>query len=380
MNGIVAAFAATALYYLGFALFKIAADRMAPLRGNRILHMIWTILSSWVFLIALALVLGGLSLQILALAKLSLGVAVPIFMSGVLPLIVIAMVWFGDRLTAREWLSLALIGVAILLLAASIGHPPPIHAVDVPAWKLAVSLAPAVVVPLAVLVFEDHRPDGRHARPVTGIAYGLSSGFPVGTAELAIKGWADHGHLGLGILATAYPYITVLSAAIGFGIMVAAFQRCRVTIVAAVMTVSAKTYLLLMGTFLYGEQWPSGGLHGLLRLVALAVAVAAVLQFPRHRPLAQHEAYEPEAVAPAQDPFGGPAHRRPTSGLSPLDGGILAAPSQEPYPQPPQPPQQPPQRSPYAQDPLGQYRPPPHSRQQLPRQPIRGPQDPDERG
>ncbi|MBE1538039.1 hypothetical protein H4W34_007872, partial [Actinomadura algeriensis] len=53
MNGITAAFTATALYYLGFAVFKLAADRMAVLRGNRILHMIWTILGNWVFLIGL---------------------------------------------------------------------------------------------------------------------------------------------------------------------------------------------------------------------------------------------------------------------------------------------------------------------------------------
>ncbi|MQY06228.1 DMT family transporter [Actinomadura macrotermitis] len=364
MNGIVAAFGATALYYVGFAGFKLAADRMPELRGNRILHMIWTILTSWVFLVALALVLGGLSLQILALSELSLGVAVPIFMSGVVPLLVIAMLFFGDRLTAREWLSLALIGVGIVLLVVSVGTPPPIRAVSVPAWKLAVSLIPSVVVPLLVLIFDDYRPEGRHARPVTGIAYGLSAGFPIGTAELAIKGWSDHGGLGLGILSTPYPYITVLAAAIGFGVLVTAFQRCRVTIVAAVMTVSAKTYLLLMGSFLYGEPWPSNGLHALLRVAGLAIGVAAVVQFPRHRPLAAHEAYTVEEVPPAQDPFGGPPRARPTSGLSRLDHGLAAAPT--PMDVPPIDPSSrgvPPPRSPYAQDPLGQYRPPPQRSQ-----------------
>src|SRR4051794_7172997 len=194
MNGIAAAFSATGLYYLGFAVFKLAADRMAPVRGNRILHMVWTIVSNWIFLIALGFVLGGLSLQIVALGKLPLSTAVPIFMSGVVPLLLIAMAFFGERLTPREWLSLLLIAAAILLLTASISGHEPIRSADVPLWKIAVVVAPAVVVPMLILVLGDYRPDGRHARPVTGIAYGLSSGFPVGTAELAIKGWSDDAH------------------------------------------------------------------------------------------------------------------------------------------------------------------------------------------
>ncbi|KAB2364539.1 hypothetical protein [Actinomadura montaniterrae] len=340
MNGIAAAFSATGLYYLGFAVFKLAADRMAPVRGNRILHMIWTIVSNWIFLIALAVVLGGLSLQIVALGKLPLSTAVPIFMSGVVPLLLIAMVFFGERLTAREWLSLLLIAAAILLLTASISGHEPIRSADVPLWKIAVVVAPAVLVPVLILVLGDYRPDGRHARPVTGIAYGLSSGFPVGTAELAIKGWSDDAHAtSLRIAATPWPYLTVFAAAIGFGIMVMAFQRCRVSIVSTVMTVSAKSYLLTMGTFMYAEAWPKDMGHSAMRFGALLLGAVAVLQFPRHRPV-EEDARPREDVSAAQDPFGGPA----------VGGPVLGGPQlgqQQP------PPRVPPQRSPYAQDPLG---------------------------
>ncbi|WP_433335439.1 hypothetical protein [Spirillospora sp. CA-294931] len=343
MNGIVAAFAATGLYYVGFAIFKLAADRMEPVRANRLPHMVWVILTNWIFLAGLALVLGGLGLQILALTKLSLGIAVPIFMSGVLPLLVIAMIFFGDRLTPREWLSLALIGTAVGLLTLSVGRPPPIEAVDVPTWKMAVVVVPAIVVPLLINMFGDHRPDGRHARPVTGIAYGLSSGFPVGTAELAIKGWSDSSSQGLGVLSTPYPYVTVAAAALGFGIMVAGFQRCRVSIVAAVMTVAAKSYLLVMGAFMYAEPWPSDTSHFAMRMGALALAALAVAQFPRHRPLGEGPVPAPEAVPPVQDVFGSRIPR-PRAPLAPLAEPPLAA---------PHPPPQTPTPTPYRGDPLG---------------------------
>src|ERR1700738_2210189 len=99
MTGALAAFAATALYYLGFAIFKVAADRMEPLRVSHLLHMVWHVLTDLVFLARLCRVLGGLSLQIVALSKVPLSVAVPIFVSGLVPLLVIAVVFFGERLT-----------------------------------------------------------------------------------------------------------------------------------------------------------------------------------------------------------------------------------------------------------------------------------------
>ncbi|MGP4029786.1 hypothetical protein [Actinomadura sp. 3N407] len=384
MNGIAAAFSATGLYYLGFAVFKLAADRMAPLRGNRILHMIWTIVSNWIFLIALAIVLGGLSLQILALSMLPLSTAVPIFMSGIVPLLLIALVFFGERLTPREWLSLVLIGAAILLLTASLSGDEPISSADAPLWKIAVVVAPAVLVPVLILVLGDYRPDGRHARPVTGIAYGLSSGFPVGTAELAIKGWSDHADAtGLRIALTPWPYLTVLSAAIGFGIMVMAFQRCRVSIVATVMTVSAKTYLLAMGTFMYEEPWPRDAAYSAMRLGALTLGAIAVLQFPRHRPIEEEPRDSREDVSSTHDPFGGSALGGPALGGpqprhadQPFPGHAEQQQAGDGMPQP----SVPPQRSPYAQDPLGQG---PYNRPgaepRPPRRPVR-PQSPTETG
>ena len=284
MSGVTAAFVATALYYIGFAVFKVAADRMTPLRSNRIPHMIWHILSNWIFLIGLCLVLGGLSVQIVALKKIPLSEGVPIFVSGLIPLIIIAVVVFGERLTVREWISLSLIAAAMLLLALSIGAPPAIHVTHVAPWKLAAAAVPALLVPLAIMAFGDYRPDGRHARPVAGIAYGLSSGLPVGTAELAIKGWSGAPETGAAILHTPYPYVTVLAAALGFGIMQAAFQRSRIIIVATVMTIAAKTYLLLVGTLLYGEPWPGDSRRVALRVLGFVVAGFAVLLFPRHDP------------------------------------------------------------------------------------------------
>ncbi|RAY10694.1 hypothetical protein DPM19_34120 [Actinomadura craniellae] len=259
--------------------------------------MAWTILTNWIFLCGVVLVLGGLALQIIALSTLSLGVAVPIFVSGLVPLSLIAITVFGERLSGREWLSLLLVAAAMLLLALSIGTPPKVGSAEMPGWQLALVVTPALAVPLLLMVLGDHRPDGRHARPVAGVAYGLSAGFPVGAAEVAVKGWSEASAPGLTILQTPYPYVTVLSAVVGFAILQVGFQRCRVIIVATVMTISAKIYLLLVGTTLYGEPWPKDGGLAAMRVTALALGLVAVLLFPRYE-----RDPEPEAPAPGEPP------------------------------------------------------------------------------
>ncbi|MBX6767323.1 MAG: hypothetical protein IRY90_09260, partial [Actinomadura rubrobrunea] len=112
--------------------------------------MLWVVLTNWIFLCGLALVLGGLALQIIAMGELALNVAIPIFMSGLLPLLVIATVFFGERLTGREWLSLLLVGGAIALLVASVRDAAPIDTTDLPPWRLAAVAVPALLVPLLV--------------------------------------------------------------------------------------------------------------------------------------------------------------------------------------------------------------------------------------
>ncbi|WP_147312203.1 hypothetical protein [Thermomonospora umbrina] len=368
MDGTLAAFGATGLYYVGFAIFKVAADRMAPVRGHRIHHMAGVILTSPIFLAGLVLVLGGLSLQIIALSELALSVAVPIFVSGLVPLLVIAIGVFGERLAFREWLSLALVAGAMLLIAASIGTPEPITADDVGTWRLAAVVIPPLVLSLGMMAMGDRRPDGRHARPVAGVAYGMSAGFPIGTAELAVKGWSDSSAEGLAILGTPFPYVTVLAAAFGFGIIVAAFQRCRVSVVASVMTVTAKTYLLVMGTILYGEPWPDDPVTLGLRIAALALAIFAVLLFPRY-----DDELEPRLPADLPDSYGHEA----APYRSPMPQGPLSAP---PAPQGPQAPRGP--HGMYGPPPQQPYGPPGHRtpRPQGPQGPYgsAGPWSPDE--
>jgi drug/metabolite transporter (DMT)-like permease len=286
MNGAVIALVATGLYYVGTAVFKASARRMQPLQGTRPMHLFGQMWTSWRWLAGLAIVAVGIVLQINALTMLPLAVAQPIFVSTLVLLLWIAVGYFGERLTAREWLGLALFAVATLMVAMSV-VPGQKTTSEVPSLDLfLVVVIPSLLIPVIVFSIGDLRPAGRHARPLSGVAYGLSSGVLVGTAELAVKGATNVYDAGVrdvvAWLTEPYIYVIAAGATLGISQVMIALQRCRLAVVLSICTVAAKTHLVVMGTLLYGEPWPHDLLWSSLRIAGFALGIAAVAFFPRY--------------------------------------------------------------------------------------------------
>ncbi|GAA1533955.1 hypothetical protein GCM10009678_15360 [Actinomadura kijaniata] len=287
MSPTVTALVAVVLYYVGAALFKRAGAGMPPLHGSRPGLLLRTVLRDPIWLTGLFVFTIGMELQIVAFAELPLGIAQPLFASTLLVLLWTGTAFFGEWLTVREWCGLGLFALSTLLVWASvrpeqagIGSLPPLS-------PLLATTAAAVLVSVALFVLNGLCPAGRHARPSTGVAYGLASGIALGAGEVAIKGLAIvNAEQGTGphLLATPYPYLIGLTVPVGLAQAMIAMQRCRMVVCISVCTIAAKTYLLLAGTLLYGGDWPEDPLWGVLRIGAAALAVGAVLLFPRYEP------------------------------------------------------------------------------------------------
>lgn len=304
MNCVVAALAAVCLYYVGAAFFKVATARMEPLHGRRPLHLIRQVLSDRLWLAGLLAFTVGLELQVVAFAELSLGLAQPLFCSTLLFLLLICLGYLGERLAPREWLGLGLFAVATVCTAVSVtagedpieGLPPTATVVPVAALSLAV---PLVLFPLV-----GRHAAGRHARPLAGIAYGLICGLLIGTGEVAVKGLSiangTRAH-GLSLLAEPYLYLTLVAMGLGLYQGTITLQRCRMAIPMVVCTIVAKTYLVVVGSYLYGVEWPSDQLSGLLRFTGVSLAIAALFVFPRYEAprLGRAPAVPPAPAGPA---------------------------------------------------------------------------------
>ncbi|MFC5185789.1 DMT family transporter [Actinomadura harenae] len=284
---------ATSTYYVAFVVFRTAAGRMPPLRGSRPFHVAWTMLTDPVWFGGGLLLFAGLAGEVVAFEELPLAVAQPAFAVSLVLLVVYAVAVLGERMTRREWTSVALFVAATVLvgLSAGEGAAPAAagrgwrHTLADP-WPMVAVTVPALLVAGLVWLVGDRRAGGRHARRLAGVAYGIGAGACAGLAEAGIRGMAlvyeDSRHDVLAVLDTPYPYLTLGLAALALGQLQVALQRCRLAIIATVLTVIGRGYLVLASTVLFHEGWPSDPVPFALRTGGFAVALAALLYFPRY--------------------------------------------------------------------------------------------------
>jgi drug/metabolite transporter (DMT)-like permease len=284
VRGAILAAMATIIYYLGFIVFRVAATRMPVLRGTRPLQLVRYTYTNWLWLTGVVIVLSGVVIQAEALTMLPLSLAIPIFVASLAFILFYAGVFFRERLTAREWLSTGLFGLATTFIGISNGDRQVMTDYVAGPVMLAAVVIPGVVITVVVLVGGDVRAFGRHARPLAGVAYGFGTGVSLGISELSIKGVATiYSNDGFSAAAhSPYPYVAIGIAVFGLAQLQIGLQRCRISIVATVLTVAAKTELAVFGPLLFKEPWPTERLMLVLRLGGFGLALLALIMFPRH--------------------------------------------------------------------------------------------------
>lgn len=282
---------ATTAYYIAFLVFRVSARRMPPLRGSRPFEVAFRMLTDPIWLAGGLILFLGLGYEVIAFTALPLSVAQPIFAVSLVFLVAYAVGFLGERLSPREWASITLFVLATMLIGLSAGSEGDLHADDTlmdvlrAPWTMIAVCAPAVIIAGLVWLVGDRRAGGRHARKLAGVAYGIGAGACAGLAEAGIRGIAivyqDTGSV-QAVLQSAYPWLTIGLAAISLGQLQVALQRCRLAIVAVVLTVIGRSYLMVSSSVLFGEDWPGDTLPFLLRAAGFTLALVALVTFPRY--------------------------------------------------------------------------------------------------
>ncbi|GAA2729578.1 hypothetical protein [Actinocorallia aurantiaca] len=283
------AFLSGCLYYLGFVFFKNAADVLPPLRGTRPGHFAATVARNGRWLAGVALMGGGVVVQVVAAPRLELPVLVTSLLAGLAALVAFSLAVRRERVGGAEAAWLTAMAAGGLLVSWS----DPATPTEVSGAALALLALPSLALPVLLFTLGDTRPDGRHARPLTGIAYGIGAGVLVGFAELAFNLQAREG---FGADAFTGPFIPlfVVGVTIGLAQLQMALQRCRLLTVVFVATIVAKAYLVT-GFGLLGLPRPGSAFAAPVLLAAGLVLIAvALLLIPRHEPTTR--------PAPAPDP------------------------------------------------------------------------------
>ncbi|MEU5995554.1 hypothetical protein ABZ806_41820 [Spirillospora sp. NPDC047418] len=303
MGALALAVAAPAAYVAGFTIFKVCGRRMPRLTGSRFGRTTWTLATSPGWLGGLALLIGGMLVQSIALTRLPVSQVVPMYGPVMAVLLLVAVSNFGERVAAGELRALSVLVLALLAFAAAggllwgpaaTGSAGPWDA-GAPLWKVALLVGPSVLFPLWLFTVRDRPVDGQHAKRVTGVAFGLGAGAVVGCAESSGASVArmlrDDPAQWQHVLGTPHPYIIVVAGLLGAGLAHIGLQRCRLSVVIILLAVASKASLWLGGILVYGQPWPQTPGRFALSGIGLVLAVASIFMIPRHEPA--------EPVAPA---------------------------------------------------------------------------------
>ncbi len=286
--GVVLALITTLAFNAGFVLEKGALAALPPLNARLPLNLARMLVTNPRWMAGFTLIMTGLACQLVALTRIPLTVAQPVFTSGIAFLLLLTVTVLGERLTVNEWTGLAGIAAGVICVVASLDPRTDTAGDDGHVLRVLIVAVPSTLAGLAVFAAAA-RGGGRHRRPAGDASYGVAAGIVYGVVGMFTKGLSAsidfHGPVAILRSAVASPYLYLLApvTVAGFLVFQTALQRGRASIVAPVSSVISTLYTVVAGTLMFGEHLPSGAVHLGLRLGGLAAITAALLWLPRRR-------------------------------------------------------------------------------------------------
>ncbi|GAB2835976.1 hypothetical protein GCM10022221_38970 [Actinocorallia aurea] len=310
------------IYLIGFSIFKATGGDLPPLTARRPFQAAARLVTSLPWLVGLVTVLSGTVVAAFAVDTSPVAVLLPTYVCGLVLLLVVGVSGFGERVSGREGRVLALLAGTLALLALPVSQgfgPLASRGASAPpspaAWSFTLAVLVSILVPLWLFCMRDRKVEGRHTRRTTGVAYGIGAGVLLGTAEVMGIGMIPYIPDDLPtLLATPYPYLFVLSGALGLGLLHIGLQERRLLIVVAVMNVVGKLHLVVCATLLFGEPWPGDPVWFGLLAGGMLLALYTVLLLPRHE--GRRAAAPPEQAGPRGAGVTAPGRNSVASGRS----------------------------------------------------------------
>lgn len=238
-----------------------------------------TLLRSRIWLFGVMLSLGAAFVQALAFTRAPIAVVQTAFGAGLVLLIVVSHLHWGEHFQRREAAGLGISVVALVCAGASISSGS--SAIGSGSSQgLVTIVSVCTLITIAFIMFMP-----AIAGLGRGIEFGVASGLFYGISGIATKGIATIiRHRGLAasgppILSSAYPYIFIVSAAAALITFQVGIQRGRLGIVAPLSNVLASAYVVVVGMLVFDERLPASTAPFVLRvggIIGMLVGTAIV--------------------------------------------------------------------------------------------------------
>ncbi|MFE6072247.1 DMT family transporter [Streptomyces sp. NPDC056525] len=286
--GVAAALVANVLYSTGFVLEKRALAGMPPLSAAQPGRALLLLAGRPLWICGAAALALGFAAQLAVYRTLPIAAAQGLFLSGLVLLLVLSSLVLGERPSGRERRAVAVIGLALVMVVASLYETSEEISRTAPTGILLALCLPTLAGGLVLYAAAERRARRRHRQPTTGVAYAVAVGLIYGVSSLAIKGVS--GHLDTedlmgsvpAVLASPYPYLLLLTGVSGLVLSQTALQRCRASLIVPVCSTVSCVFSIVSGTIAFDEPLPDDPLRLLLRLGGTVLALTVLLTLPRH--------------------------------------------------------------------------------------------------
>src|SRR3954468_7770035 len=275
--GLLLALGAPFASVVGFLLKHRGAIESPDVDWRRPLRSSLALFRSRTYAIGMGVAMGSWGLHVAALSLAPISLVQTVIAGGLVLLTVLANSLFGQEVTRREWIGVAMTAAGLAFLAATVGNTGDEAHADFTPSTLATFCGTLTILGTAAAVA------GWKTRSGASLV-ALSAGLLWAASDTCIK--ALSGTLddrGLGVLWHPLAATILLLSLYGLLVSTRSLQRGRAVPVIAITSAGANGVTIGAGPIVFGEPMPSGALGVTVRLLAFALVVAAAALTPPPR-------------------------------------------------------------------------------------------------
>jgi len=255
---------------LGFFLKHKGAVQAPPVQWRRPLHSTIALFRSPIYTLGCVVATTSWGFHVLALGLAPISVVQATIAGGLVLITVVADRLFGQSVTRREWIGVALTAAGLAFLAATLeGTADAAHG-DYDDLTFALTVGGAT---LAALILA--------RRAHSGPALAVSAGLFWAASDVTIKALTGKAE-GLGLAVVIHPFALMIVTLSLVGLLVSArsLQIGPVVPVIALTSATANVLTIAAGPFVFQEPLPEEPLALLVRLAAFALVITAAAMTP----------------------------------------------------------------------------------------------------
>jgi len=269
--GLLMAVATAFFAVVGFLYKHWGAAASPPIEWQRPVRTSLALFRNRWYVLGIVIAIGSWGFHVAALALAPISLVQSVIAGGLVLVTVVGSRLFGEDVTRREWIGVALTAAGLAFLAATLeGTGDSAHA-SYDGWALGLYVGLATAAGLGLVV----------ARGVSGLALAISAGLLWAGSDITIKALSGKTDaLGLAVVFHPFAFVILILSLVGLLVSARSLQIGPVVPVIAFTSTTANVLTIAAGPVVFGEPLPDEPLGLALRLAAFALVICAAALTP----------------------------------------------------------------------------------------------------